>query len=335
MGIGGSRLPGRFSLTSDPLNDVELLATFRAIQDGEITPDQETRAWVRNYISKIETITPDYMKTNGLDNLSIVSRYFKRERIGRLLALMRHIGDSRTVNFQIGNPLLTHLGLFLRNVKRRLRSNRVKKLYQDPVHGERFLLYPLHFHPEASTSILAGTYLDEYEVIRNIAFNLPEGLRLYVKDHVSAWAYPNLDFYSRLRSLPNVRVLHPEAPTKKLIRDSEAVITLTSTVGYEALLLRKRVFLYGEVFYSFHKGVARVENPAQLHELLSVQLEKPIDWDENYNEDFVCAYHATTYPAALNLTLSNRKAPFMAQQVYDALQDGHNSNETLSTLYRL
>ena len=95
------------------------------------------------------------------------------------------------------------------------------------------------------------------------------------------------------------------------------------------------MFLYGEVFYSFHKGVARVENPAQLHELLSVQLEKPIDWDENYNEDFVCAYHATTYPAALNLTLSNRKAPFMAQQVYDALQDGHNSNETLSTLYRL
>lgn len=316
VGIGGSRLPGRFSLSSDPLNDMELLAKFRAIQEGVITPRQEIRAWVRNYISQIDTITPDYMKTNGLDNLSIFSRYFKRERIGRILALLRHIGDSRTVNFQTGNPLLTHLGLFLRNVKRRLRSRRVTKLYQNPVRGDRFLLYPLHFHPESSTSILAGTWLNEYEVIRNIAFNTPEGVRLYVKDHKSAWAFPDMEFYRRIRALPNVRILSPEAPTKQLIKQSMGVITLTSTVGYEALLMRKRVFLYGAVFYSFHKGVTIVENPARLHELLTSFLDKPVDWDEKYNEDFVCAYHMSTLPGLLNLSQGAELGAAKARELY-------------------
>lgn len=277
------------------------------------------RRWAEDYLSRIETITPDYMKINGLDQLALLRRYFRRDRLVRIIDLLRHIGDSRTDAFQIGNPLRTHLGLFRRNLGRRLRASRVRKLYQQPVKGERFLLYPLHFHPESSTSVLAGSWLDEYEVIRNIAFNLPEGMRLYVKDHVSAWGYPTLDFYQRLRQLPNVRLLPPEAPTKQLIKESAAVITLTSTVGYEALLLKKRVFLYGRVFYEFHKGVTRVESPARLHELLSSYGDRSPEWDDTYNLDFICAYYAATLPGMLNLLLGPEPAQRMADEVYATL----------------
>ena len=325
LGIGGSRLPGRFSVTSDPLNDNSIEKAFNAIKTGALVPDQETRQWVRDYISKIETTVPDYMKINGLDQIAVFSRYVRWDRVAKMAALVRHAGDSRTDAFQIGNPFLTHIALFRRNLARRMRASRVRKLYQSPVSGERFLLYPLHFHPESSTSILAGTYLDEYEVIRNIAFNLPEGLRLYVKDHMSAWAYPNLDFYRRIRALPNVRLMPPDAPTKQLIKESEAVITLTSTVGYEALLLNRRVFLYGEVFYAFHKGVSRVENPARLHGFLRDQLARPVDWDDEYNEDFVCAYHMSTLPGQLNLMQGPRAANETAARVYGVLAAGNRS----------
>lgn len=316
LGLAGSRLPGRFSVTSDPLNDDAVQIAFNSIQKGELIPSPEVRAWARNYIQDIEHIVPDYMKINGLDQTALIKRYFRRDRITKIVSLFKHIADSRTDAFQIGNPLLTHLALFHRNLSRRLRSKSVRKLYQNPVSGEKYLLYPLHFHPESSTSVLAGTWLDEYEVIRNIAFNLPEGIRLYVKDHVSAWAYPNLDFYRRLRALPNVRLLPPEAQTKKLIRGAEAVITLTSTVGYEALLLKRRVFLYGEVFYSFHKGVSRIENPAKLHAFFSKELSRAVDWDDQYNEDFVCAYHASTYPETLNLMLQPVEAENLARKIY-------------------
>lgn len=320
LGIGGSRLPGRFEVTSDPLKDDAAARAFEAIHNGSLIPAPEVHRWAEDYLSRIETITPDYMKINGLDQVSLSRRYFRRDRVARIAALLRHIGDSRTDAFQIGNPLRTHLGLFRRNLGRRLRAAQVRKLYQQPVNGERFLLYPLHFHPESSTSIFAGSWIDEYEVVRNIAFNMPEGMRLYVKDHMSAWAYPTLDFYRRLRALPNVRLLPPEAPTKQLIKASAAVITLTSTVGYEALLMKKRVFLYGRVFYDFHKGITRVENPAQLHELLVSYIDLPVDWDDTYNCEFICAYHEATLPGTLNLMLGPDAAQGMAEMVYANLK---------------
>jgi len=205
---------------------------------------------------------------------------------------------------------------FLRYICSRFKVGLVKRLYQAPVEGEQFFLCPMHFHPESSTSIVAGSYLDEYEVIRNIAFSLPEGVRLYVKDHISAWGYPSLDFYRRIKRLPNVRLLDPNAPTKQLIKASEGVITLTSTVGYEALLLNTRVYLYGRVFYEFHKGVIHVDNPAKLRNLLLAGMAQPVDWDDDYNNDFVCAYYQSTLPGSLNLLQGPREAALTAQQVY-------------------
>lgn len=319
-GLAGSRLPGRFEIVADPLADKRVESTFLAIRNGEREVQPDARAWVQDYLQRIEAISPDYMKINGLDRLSIARRYFRRDRIKQVAKLLRHGRTDRTAYYLVGNPLRTHIRLFGRNAKRRLRSSRVRKLYQEPRSDEKFLLYPLHFHPEASTSILSGTYLDEYEVIRNIAFNLPEGVRLYVKDHVSAWAYPSVDFYRRIRKLPNVRLLAPEQPTKQLIKQSVGVITLTSTVGYEALLLGRQVFLYGSVFYQFHCGVTAIENPARLRDLLCDGVANPPSWSDQYTADFVAAYYLSTLEGTLNLMQSADEAERSAQEVYSKLR---------------
>lgn len=319
-GLTSSRLPGRFSVTQNPIGNQPIEATFRALRSGQLSIDPDTAQWVNDYLANIETIVPDYMRINGLDRTGLLKRYLRPDRLAKLKSLLRHAGNDRIGAFQIGNPLRTHTNLFLRNVRRRLRARAVRKIYQRPVKGEDFLLYPLHFHPESSTSVLAGTYLNEYEVIRNIAFNLPQGMRLYVKDHVSAWAYPSTKFYRRLSRLPNVRLLGPLEPTKSLIKESAAVITLTSTVGYEALLMNKQVFLYGDVFYDFHIGVARIENPAKLRSLIEHRLAKAPIWDEQYNRNFVCAYYWNTLSGSLNLLQRFEIAKSHAQDVYRQLK---------------
>lgn len=319
-GVGGSRLPGRFSITDDPLKDDGPATMFKAIRSGEREVTPEVRAWCEDYLSNIETIVPDYMKINGLDNTSLISKYVKADKIKRALTVLRHAGDESYHAFQIGNPLHTYLNLFWRSVKRKFKLKLIHNRYDQAVDGESFLLYPMHFHPESSTSILAGTYLDEYEVIRNIAFNLPQGMKLYVKDHISAWGYPSLAFYNKVRKLPNVRLLHPNAPTKLLIKQSRAVITLTSTVGYEAVLLGKKVFMFGKVFYGFHKDVVPVVNPAALFDLLKQELAKEVVYDKQYNVDFVCAYYAATRPEALNLMLKDEAAEQMAMKVMPFLK---------------
>jgi len=308
-GLIASRLPGRFSVTSDPLVDHEEIEKYTfQIQNGEIVVDQVVREWCEEYLENIEHITPDYMSFNNLDNLSLISKYLSIEKINKVARVIRHINDDHYHSFQIGNPVNYSWQMFKRSVLRKIKSVVISQFYQEAVEGERFLLYPLHFHPESSTSILSGAYLGEFEVIRNIAFNLPQGTVLYVKDHVSAYAHPSLHFYRKISSLSNVRLLAPTSLTKQLIKASEAVITLTSTVGYEALLLNKRVFLFGHVFYKFHKNVVEVKNPAKLFELFSTELKRSVVIDRQYNLDFLAAYYLNTKPGILNLIQNDASA---------------------------
>lgn len=321
-GVGGSRLPGRFSINSDPLNDhVQIEKLTNKIQIGDIVVDTAVKKWCENYLDNIDNITPDYMKFNGVDNINMFTKYLKLEKLQKVGRAIKHAKDDHYHSFQIGNPVNMSWQMFKRAFNRNLKTILLSSKYENAKPGEKFLLYPLHFHPEASTSILSGSYLNEYEVIKNIAFNLPEGLMLYVKDHVSAWGYPSLEFYKKILALPNVRLLPPTAPTKQLIKNSAAIVTLTSTVGYEALLLNKRVFLFGNVFYKFHPGVVQISDPAKIFDIFKIELDKTIDFDRDYNLDFLAGYYLTTKPGTLNLMANNKNSEMLVRQLYDLIHE--------------
>ena len=316
IGLGCSRIPGRFSITNNPLEDISAYEAFKKIENKELLVSHDVKSWAENYISKIDHTSPDYMSFNKLNEVFFFKRYLKKEKIKILPLLISHVLDRRNAAFQVGNPFISYFNLFRKNLLRRIRVNIIKHFYDTPSLEEKFLLYPLHFHPESSTSVLAGAYLNEYEVIRNIAFSLPQGIRLYVKDHLSAWGYQPFDFYRKIKNLPNVYLLEPNSPTKEIIKKSIGVVTLTSTVGYEALLLKKRVFLLGRVFYEFHKGVIKINDPMRVGSVFSEKINDPINWTDEYNNNFICAYYYSTYSGTLNLMLKNDEAKKLAKNVY-------------------
>ncbi|MCM0612626.1 hypothetical protein KFJ24_09125 [Marinobacter sediminum] len=322
VGLTGSRLPGRFCFTSNPFGEhVPIERTRQALEEQRLDVPEAVWGWCREYISNIETTSPDYMAFNNLDNIKIIDRYFRLSKLRKIFRAIRFIGGDHYHSFQRGNPLLYSAGMFLRSLKRRIRLPFVKKYYTAPGDGD-FFLYPLHFHPESSTSILSSSYVNEYETIKNIAFNLPEGVRLYVKDHLSAWGYPRLNFYKKLVSLPNVKLLAPFEPTKQLIKQSKGVVTLTSTVGYEALLLKKPVLLFGEVFYQNHPLVTKVGRLPDLFQSLSMMMRQLEETDvdiENYNLQFVAAYYLNTWPGRLNLMLDHKDAEKLADELFPLL----------------
>lgn len=322
IGVGGSRLPGRFSISSDPLNDNAAYEIFEKIHAGSMKIPEGVLTWCDDYLNNIEHVVPDYMKINGLDNTGLLRKYFKMETLYKVKKTARFVFNDSYYSFQTGNPFFTYLCLFKRNVYRKIKLQFLKNYYDEVVEGEDYLLYPMHFHPESSTSILSGSYLDEYEVIRNIAFNLPEGVKLYVKDHISAWGYPSIEFYRKLKKLPNVRVLHPNAPTKVLIKKSLAVITLTSTVGYEALLLGKKVFLFGRVFYGFHKNVVKVTSPVEIFNVFLSHLNDDTIVEREYSLQFLASYYLSTYQGSLNLMLKDGLAKEKASELYGSVIKG-------------
>lgn len=305
-GLSSSRLPGRFVIKKGVLDDARALDDLTGeILAGTQAVPHEIREWCAEYIGNIESITPDYMKFNGSGKILFLSNRDWSHKLRIAFGALRHAFQKGAYAFTLGNPINYRWQFFLRALRRKLRVNFIKGFTDTHRSDEKYLLYPLHYHPEASTSVFAGTYLDEYEVIRNIAFNLPEGVRLYVKDHPSAHGYAERSFYRSVARLPNVRLLRPSVPTKPLIKKSLAVITLTSTAGYEALLLGKRVFLYGNIFYELHKNVVRIENPARLFEYFKEWLDKPLAAGPEYNQAFVEACYLVSLPGTFNPSSSD------------------------------
>lgn len=319
-GLIASRLPGRFAISDDPLKEGALYQPIlEAIQSGQRMVPDEVRKWSNSYLEQLDQTVPDYMKYNKLDRQGLLHLYARRSKLQRLRLAWRHRNDNHRLAFQVGNPLKLTWRMFWRSFRRRIRAKGCAQVFSAPVPGERFLLYPVQFHPESSTSINAAAYHDEYEVIRNIAFSLPVGTWLYVKDHISAFAYPPVDFYRRVAALPNVRFIEPSSPTKRLIRESVGVITLTSTMGYEALLLNRRVFLYGSVFFEFHPNVVKVENPARLFELFREHLDAPLPVGPEFQSDFVSAYFLGTYAGILNFFMGEQKVRALVDEIYPQL----------------
>lgn len=324
IGVTSTRLPGRFAIVDDPLRDhVPIEHALAQIQSGVRPVDQDVVAWSGRYLDEIDHATPDYMSFNKLDSLSLVTGLGLRERARVWWGALRAIPNKHEYAFGLGSPLRRRFENLRRALGRRWRARGLWRYYSEPREGERYLLYPLHYHPEASTSLLAGAYLNELDVVRNIAFNLPEGVKLYVKDHRSAYGFPPNAFYEALSRLPNVRVIEPFAQTKVLIRKSLAVITLTSTVGYEALLIGKRVFLYGTVFYQFHPDVVPIRDPARLFDLFREWLPAPLRGDRAYNEQFLQAYWSTTLPGVFNP--AGPHAGELARTLYPAISDALKS----------
>jgi len=148
------------------------------------------------------------------------------------------------------NVTLDRAGTMLRQRARRLwRHSRSAPLFEVPPPGEKFVLYPLHFQPEASTLVLAPFFLDQVSLIEDIARSLPVGHRLYVKEHFASLGRRSVEDYHRIKRIWNVRLVSPYVDSFDLLERASAVATITGTMGWEAILFERPVVAFGEMFY--------------------------------------------------------------------------------------
>jgi hypothetical protein len=200
----------------------------------------------------------------------------------------------------------------------------VKGVFEKPVAGERFVLYPLHFQPEATTLVQAPLYLDQVALLRDIAASLPAGVRLYVKEHVSSRGRRPLGFYEAIRAIPAARLLGPDEDTWTLIRESAAVAVITGTVGWEGLMFQKPVVTFGDVFFNLHPSVYRAGDVAKdrWFELFERATTQHVH-DEDAVLAMIAALQRTTYPGfiANPSTFPEALEPDNIQLVADAIAD--------------
>lgn len=299
LGLMGSRIPDRYEIqTSIYKEELKVIENFILNQNN-----MEEEEWYEKYISSISSIQPDYMKNNILNKKITLYSIFKFKKIRTLYIYLKSLmTNDYEYDYQTGHPIKGLFSMFLLNFKKRKNENNTKKYYisSNELEGilsrnENFFIYPTHYHPESSTSVLGANYTNEFNNILNIHNNLPVNTYLYVKDHISARGVQDENFYKKVKALPGVRLIDFNYNVKSLIKKSQGVITVNSTVGYEAILLGKPVFLFGNVFYEKFPNVFKVENFYQLRKCINnYTLVSHIDVKKN-----ILAYYRYTYPGKL------------------------------------
>jgi capsule polysaccharide export protein KpsC/LpsZ len=136
--------------------------------------------------------------------------------------------------------------------------------------------------------------------VEQVAKSLPAGWWLVVKEHPASLGRRPVSFYRRLAQIPGVLLLDPALDSHSLILRARAVVTITGTVGWEAVLYRRPVITLGDVFFNRYEGVCHVANVRDLPEALQRLVPEPELPDEDALLVFVAAVIDSTYLGVLD-----------------------------------
>ncbi len=247
--ISGARIPGQLSIYNAGLQDWNLTRNkFRELSERDLTPSEEKRAASFVTSFRERPVQPTGMKLRR--KLPVANRE----------DVLRWVSTTQRFYRDGGNPTLTSPTRMVAQRATRLGRSYAAgalDLFEEPVPGEPYVLFPIHFQPEASTLVQAPYYLDQVSLIEDISKSLPVGHRLYVKEHVSNRGRRPLSFYRAIQDIFGVRLLGPDVDSWSLIKDAAAIAVITGTMGWEGLLFGKPVVTFGEVFFNMYPDVYR------------------------------------------------------------------------------
>lgn len=300
VGMRASKL-GEGIVFCDPYTEIPFGfdKTFHqyAGEAATIPAEIETAAWAHLERLRGKYETPVYMKESGRD-----AAYMERGHIRRLYEML--VVDRTSVKGASFLHLDTWERLKYRLLRMRnlwqLRGRHGQTLFADPnsLEGQRFVIFPMQFEPEATTLIRAYPLVDQVGLVKILAKMLPHGVRLAVKEHRGNEGYRKLRDYEELHYEPNIVLLPRVMDVGKLVRQSIGVVTLSSRMGWEALALGKPVFVLGRAFWSSFPGAYRLSGPEDFRTAFAgwQSGDRAIDYTDEALAAYAGAYMAHTYP---------------------------------------
>lgn len=156
-------------------------------------------------------------------------------------------------------------------------KKKLKKTYEsltvEPDYVEPYVALFLHYQPEATTCPGGDIFVDQSLCVEMLLNNTPKTWKVYVKEHPhqfiryrSGHTGRMRDLYDDLKKNERIKIISTNINTFDLIEHAKAVATITGTVGWEAMVRRKPVIVFGLGWYeNYSKGVLRItdENSAK------------------------------------------------------------------------
>jgi hypothetical protein len=147
-------------------------------------------------------------------------------------------------------------------------ENRYRELCVSPDLERPYVYFAMHYQPERTSCPDGDRFSDQHLAVALIAAFLPEGWRLYVKEHPSQFNYHGHgelarwnEYYDDLAAIPGVTLVDVSVPSISLIDSARAVATVAGAPGWEALVRGKPALCFGAAWYGACRGAFRLESP--------------------------------------------------------------------------
>ena len=173
------------------------------------------------------------------------------------------------------------------------------KMYSKLELTEKYLFLPFHLPTESTNVHRSHPYINQVSLTEYISRNLPYDIKLYVREHPHHPGKFGIKFIRKLTKIPNVRVINPNIDINTILENSQGVIVLNNTTGYEALMHNKPVVALSSSPYTSHKNVFHVENPYNID-------KKIINaYNHNVNKEDVVEFLTKMFRSSIDITLKS------------------------------
>ena len=242
--------------------------------DGSVSPA------VQEYLDGIrdrEGRTPAHVKHKNkhmTDTLGLVKKAW----------LLYTKGVPESYDKVPGRPFEYRTMTPLENLRKTVDGRRTRRrlaAYYDrlagPVDTSRPYVYVgLHCQPERSSSPCGGFYAHQELMVGLLAQNLPDGWRVYVKEHPSqfkrfqrAERAKTLNFYEDMAAMDNVDLVPLSQDSFELMDKARGVATISGSVGFEAVARGIPALVFGNAWYAGCEGAFDVRDEISLRDALA------------------------------------------------------------------
>lgn len=274
-------------------------------------------AEVINYISRIKSFTPK------------MPHVIKHEELTRfhtfqfILSIPRLTYKMMKLIFARGNTYLDSKILNILNtnyIYKFLNSFSYHKYFREVINSnENYVLYFLQYEPDLSILVQAPHFKNQIELIRNIAFNLPNDFVLYVKEHPLNAFTRSPAFYKKLNTIPNIKLISHKVENNKIIKNSSAITTITGSVGWEALIHGIPVITFGNVFYNNCAKIFHCTDVSDLRTTIKKAIDSKKSKDDKELTNFITKIYALTYPGDYYRTITHSHDKINNALVYKSI----------------
>jgi hypothetical protein len=209
--------------------------------------------------SFFETINLQFSYSNANRNLRQKFNHYIKRLFNEPESIYKNRGKTKwnIIKFKIKN-------YFEIKKREKFLDKNLKKI----IKNEKFLYFPLQSEPEAKSLTTTPFYVNQITLIENIAKAIPINFTLYVKEHpiqkTKGWR--SIEDYKKIYDIPNVKLIHPNIDSQKLISKSQGLISVLGSTGFETLFYKKPVILFAEDYYDNVSMVTKINSFLELNE---------------------------------------------------------------------